>query len=455
MRNRLRSTASWLVLAAVIGVPGLAAAQEEEYGPVGRRSLGESGGLGARPIGQPPIVTEDEDVDPNVSVGDRPRPDYDPIGIRAGSFFFYPSLGAAGEYDDNVFADENDEEDDFGVIVTPSIQAQSDWSRHQLNVEVGAEGAHYFDFDENDYLDFFAQTDGQLDITRDNIVTGALGLERLHQDRSSADEEGTDADGSVEDVTTYWRETAQLDYRRNFNRVFAIVGGDFTRSDFDNEGDVSNQDRDRNQYRGRLRGGYELSPRIALFAEGTYDFRRYDDTPDDAGFDRDSEGYTGSIGTALDFTGILFGEFQIGYTSREYDDGELDDVNGLGGGGELTWNITPLTTIIFGANAEIQETTVTFEDDQASANFEQRVDLDVTHELLRNVLLNGNAAYIRDDFEGTSRTDDTVSAGAGLSYLLNRNLSLDATYNFTTRSSDADDGDYARNLVRLGVTARL
>ena len=38
----------------------------------------------------------------------------------------------------------------------------------------------------------------------------------------------------------------------------------------------------------------------------------------------------------------------------------------------------------------------------ASARFENAVGVDVTHELLRNVLLNANTGYTRADFEGTA-----------------------------------------------------
>jgi hypothetical protein len=37
------------------------------------------------------------------SVRTRPRPELDPLGIRVGSFRFYPSLEIGGRYEDNVF----------------------------------------------------------------------------------------------------------------------------------------------------------------------------------------------------------------------------------------------------------------------------------------------------------------------------------------------------------------
>ena len=81
--------------------------------------------------------------------------------------------------------------------------------------------------------------------------------------------------------------------------------------------------------------------------------------------------------------------------------------------------------------------------------------LDVTHELLRNLLLNANVGYTRDDFQGTSRTDNTYDPGVGVSYLINRNLSVNATYRFTTRDSDDTDREFDRNLVLVGITARM
>lgn len=420
MKSTLLRSVAGLAMTTALCAPGMALAQQQ---------------------GQP---------DPNVTVQDRPRPDYDPLGIRAGSFFIFPSLTVQGGYDDNVYATNDDEEDDLFAVVAPEVLVQSNWSRHSLNVRVGAESGLYREEDNNNYFDFFTNANGRLDITRDNILSGGVELSRLHEGRADPDSAGAE-----EDVTEYWRGSTRLDYRRNFNRVFAIIGGDFQRLDFEDTGDQNEDDRDRNQYRARARVGYEISPRFAGFVEGTYDVRRYDETPDDEGFDRDSQGASARGGVEIDITSILFGEVAVGYTRREYDDGDLDTVDGVGFGGTLTWNVTPLTSIIFEAIGEVQETTVDFEGETASANFQKRAGVDVTHELLRNVLLNANAAYTRDDFEGTERSDDSIDLGAGVTYLLNRNLSLNATYTFTTRSSDDDDEEFDRNVVLVGITARL
>lgn len=394
----------------------------------------------------------DGEPDPNITVQQRARPEFDPLGIRAGSFFFYPSIGLEGLYDSNIFATDDDEEDDFASILTPRLQVRSNFSRHSLSLDAGAETAFYLDENDNNYQDVFLRSAGRLEITRDNLLDGNFTVSRVHEDRDSPDDTG------VDEITTYQNHALGLSYRRNFARLFGVVGGELRRFDFDDADDTNNDDRDRNQYLTRLRVGYEVSPRLAGFVEGTLDARRYDQTPDDLGIDRDSEGYSLRAGAEVDITSIIFGEVSAGYSGRTYEDDELDSVGGFSFSGAITWNVTPLTSIVFEGLGEIQETSVGAGDgtgDEATANFQKSLSVDVTHELLRNVLLNANAAYIRDDFEGIDRSDDSVLVGGGVSYLLNRNLSLDATYSFRNRFSDESDEEYTRNVLRVGVTAKL
>jgi len=406
---------------------------------------------------------DEANPDPNVTVQRRARPDYDPLGIRARSFLIFPRLSVDAEFDDNVFATDGDEDSDVGAILSPNIEAQSDWSRHALNFSAGATSANYYEYQKNNYLDFFGQTTGRLDVTRDNVLSGILRAERLHENRSDPDDEGNADDAEQgssgrRDLTEYYRLLADTGYRHNFNRLFTVLGGSVTRLIYDDGSGTQEGDRrSRNEYLGRLRLGYELSPRIDLFGEGRYSYRDYDKSQvfDGEDIKRDSHGYQARLGTEVDITGILFGELALTYSARDYTASELKDTNGFGGNGSLTWNVTPLTSIILELTSEIDETTVQFEGDVAESDFENAAELDITHELLRNLLLNANTRFERDDFQGTSRTDHTWSAGAGATYLVNRNLTLDANYRYTNRSSDAAGARYDRNLVLVGFTLRL
>ena len=64
---------------------------------------------------------------------------YDPLGIRAGPFLIYPSLNVSEAYNDNVFATDNDTDDDFITLISPQLRAESNFSRHSLNFTAGSE----------------------------------------------------------------------------------------------------------------------------------------------------------------------------------------------------------------------------------------------------------------------------------------------------------------------------
>ena len=432
MINRSHVSAACLVLAGALGVSPQAQAQQ----------------------------TQSDDPDPNVTVQDRPREDYDPLGIRAGSFFVFPSITLSGTYDSNVFATSNNEDSDVGAILTPQVDVNSNWSRHALNFSAGASGAAWAQYSENDYIDAFAATDGRLDVTRNDFVTGQLRFDRLHEERSDPDDQGTTTVGDSNDrgnLTRYYRALADTQYRHNFNRFFTVLGGGVQRLFYDDIGDREESRRDRWEYGARARVGYQVSPRIGTFVQGNYSYREYDDDQliDGEFAKRNSHGVAGSVGTSVDITSILFGEMALTYAYRNYTDNAFNDSSGPGLNGNLTWNVTPLTSVLFNASSEILETTVIYEGDAAEANFQNSLGVEVQHELLRNVLLNATADYTRDDFQGTSRTDNVFGVGAGVSYLLNRNLTLDANYVFTKRDSDDNDEEFDRNVVLIGITARL
>jgi uncharacterized protein (PEP-CTERM system associated) len=113
--------------------------------------------------------------------------------------------------------------------------------------------------------------------------------------------------------------------------------------------------------------------------------------------------------------------------------------------------VTPLTTVRFEAASTIEETIAAGASGYTDNSFGIRVD----HELMRNVIVGGNASFANQDYEGIGRTDDVTRAGLGVDYLLNRNFSLRLGYDYTDRDSNLLGLDYTRNEVGLTLTAGL
>ena len=370
---------------------------------------------------------------------------YDPLGIRAGAFLIYPSLTVSEVYDDNVFATDNNTDDDLITVIEPQVRAESNFSRHRLGFAAGSEVALHINEEDEDYQDFYVSTDGRLDITRQNFVDAEVQFARGHDSRDDPEDEG-----DRDELDLFNRYGGELSFTQLFNRLNFRITGRTSRTAYE---DSDEADRDRNVYDALLRTGFFVSPRINTFIEGRYNIEKRDRSTDFGGVDRDSEGWGVAAGAEVDLTNLLVGEFSIGYRQQMFDEDDFDDEDGISYDVDLTWTPTLLTTVGLRGGADFRPTTSS--GSGAESNFRSAAGVGVQHELLRNVRLGADFDYVHDDFSGIDRADDTIYVGGGASYLLNRNFSIDAGYTFSKRWSDDEDEEFDRNLVRIGVTARL
>lgn len=372
----------------------------------------------------------------------------EPLGIRAGAFLVYPRVNTSLAYDTNVYAEPDNENSDVLLIVRPEVDVRSQWSRHSLSASAFAEGGFYSDETDANWLDFGLGLAGVVDISSAQALRLDVSAARLHEDAGDPDAVGSS------DVTKYLALTGNIAYRYQFNRFFVQPSVGASRSDFEDVPGFNNDDRDHNLYQLALRGGVAVSPAIRVFGEGFWRRSDYDQTPDDAGVDRESKTYGVRVGTELEFSRLLTGDAAIGVARNKPDDSALDDTTGFNAVVGLTWTPTPLTTVDLNALADMQETTVTFKGETASTRFRKQIGVNVTHAVRQNVSVSGRAFYIRDDFQGTDRSDDVYGLGLGVNYTVNRWLVLGTSWDFQKRSSDDDTAEYTRHRVLATVTVR-
>lgn len=388
------------------------------------------------------------------TVLERERPELDPLGIRVGSFILSPSLSVHQEYNDNIFATETDTESDFITRILPELSLRSDWNNHSLAFFGSGNIGRYWDNSAEDFEDFNVGTSGRLDVRRDTWVRARAEYQDRHEERSSPDDVGGD------EPTEYNVSIGRLEGFHRLNRLSFTLGGAIERFDFDDVGTslgttINNDDRDRDEYEASLRVGYELVPSYEAFVRGAYLIRDYDSGTDDAGRDRDSDGFEVVAGVSIDFGGITFGDFFAGYRQQEYDDPTLDKVSGPVVGADITWNVTPLTTFIGTVSREIREsTTGDGMGNFASGRFFTTVGVSAQHELLRNLLLGADVSYSNDDFKGIDRSDDIYRFGLDANYMMFRNLYLRGGYRFRSRDSEFAGADFAENIVFIRLQAQ-
>jgi hypothetical protein len=405
--------------------------------------------------GTPPGAPErreipNDEIPRGQTVMERPRPDYDPLGIRLGGFLLYPTFGVRQLYTSNVYSTERNTIDDFVTIAEPSVDLRSNWNNHSLTFHADAAIGRYWNETNENFEDFNIAAAGRLDITSLTQVFASLGYRWLHEERSSPDDVGG------KKPTEYSITSASIGVQQRFNRLNFRVDGIIDRYNFRDTtafggGKIDQDDRDRDHLFLKLRGGYEFTPLREVYFLANFNKRNYDQTRDNAGFERDSYGVEVAAGLRYDLTGITFIDFFLGWSAQDYDDRRLKTARGVSGGLSLIWNVTALTTITGKISREIEETTV----NNSSAYFATKAEIRVDHELLRNLILTGYLSYQHDDFAGVSRDDDYFRVGANGRYLFNRNFSTEAGYSFRTRQSNLANNDFDEHLIMLRLVGRM
>lgn len=380
----------------------------------------------------------------------RPRPEYDPLGIRLGSFFLYPDVGLTETWNSNIYATPSNDKNDFITSLTPRLALKSNWNNHALNFSADSTITRYARYHSESYTDYTVAADGRLDIQRDARLFAAGGYKIRHEPRSSPNNLG----GT--EPTEYQDTSALLAGEKDFNRLsFRLEGAFDAYRYFDVQNalgqTIAESLRDRNDTIVTLRTGYEVAPLRQLYLLTSYNWRKYQSPVDMFGFDRTSDGYTVALGAHYDLTGLIFADVFLGYRRQDYDDPRLRPVDGPTAGIKLTWNVTALTTITGNLSREIEETVLA----NSSAYFATRASIKADHELLRNLILNARIGYENDKFEGIDRRDNYYEAGLGATWLINRNFSLGGGYSYRTRNSNQPGTDFDENVVFLRLKAQL
>jgi hypothetical protein len=389
----------------------------------------------------------------NESVTARQRPDYEALGLRLGTLELLPSITLGAESNDNIFASPTAEQEDLIFTVKPEISLASDWARHALRGHVEATRALYQDFDSEDFTNFYANGDFRLDVGREhNIGFGGSYLDG-EEARTSPDSPFAAAEPVSFTVGNAYGYGVYV-----FNRL--RLSGRVEYSDFEYEDAFTStgallpqQFRNHTEAAQTLRLEYAISPSAALVLRGRTMQNEYDQAAPGATLDRDSEGYRVEVGFNADVTNLIRGELIVGYLSQDWDRTNVS-IEGLAVDGNLEYFLTRLTTVTLKASRGVEESGLFT---AAQGKVVSRGEVRVDHELLRNVLLTGAFGASNDEYEGIDRTDDTKFGDVGLTYLMNRRVSLGAHYYYFDVQSDgvARDRDYTVNRLMASLTLKL
>lgn len=373
---------------------------------------------------------------------------YAQLGVQAGAFTLFPAIELSGGYDTNP-SQSPDGKGATLYTVAPELRAQSNWSRHELKTDLrGSYTGYSPDSDPSlSRPNLNGKADGRIDVTRTTRI-----------DLGGRVKVGTDNPGSPDlqaglaKLPIYTTFGGSAGLGQKFNRVDLSVKGDaertfYQRSELTNGATVSNDDRNYNEYGVTLRGGYELSPGVTPFLEARADTRKHDLDFDSSGYQRNSNGLTGKAGTTFELSRMLTGEISLGYTRRTYDDPRLENLSGLIGDASLVWTANSLTTVKLTAASSVGESTVA----GVSGVLFRDVGVEVDHAFRRWLIGSVKLGFGLEDYDGLDRTDKRFSAGAGLTYKLNRFVQIKGDFRQDWVRSNVSGNDYTASVFMLGL----
>jgi len=362
------------------------------------------------------------------AVLDRPRTEYDALGVRAGSFVIRPSFSESLGYDSNIYGASHP----VGSALAETqaaVAASSDWSRDALDASVSVDQTQYLRHASASYTDWTAGLGGVLDIGRDRLTLAFAHLTAT----TVAGQIGTLSVGQPVTITF---DSARASYEATFGRftLEPALETDIFRFSNGPVGGGSEAGNNYNSFSASLTGGYALAPgrNLVLVARGInadYPTR----TPGVATPDYDDVSLVGGIDYR---SGELFRyRATLGYEQRSYVNTTLSGSSAPLAELDVIWTPTRLTTVTGQVSRSLQNAISTV----ASNNYTYTTTrLVVDHEYFRNVLLQGYGAFQNADYQTHGETQRVVSAGASVTWLLNREMSVIGRVNWSLSTDNVD-----------------
>jgi hypothetical protein len=374
---------------------------------------------------------------------------YSPLGIRGGSFMFFPAVELATAYSNNPQSIPHGGGSPY-FVVAPELLVQSDWSRHALTASVIGS---YTDYTNGSFVPSLnrpylnSKIDGRIDVTRDTQIV----LEnRLLVSTDNPGSPNLPAGLAKLPVDTTLGGT--LGIVQNFNRLIVSLKSTFDRVQYQNsvltDGETaSNADRDLNQYAGIARVGFDLDAGVKPFVEVQQDARVYDEQFDSGGQQRSSIGTSVKAGATVDLFGTLSGAMAVGYLDRTYQDPTLPKLSGVIADGALIWRATALTTATLTASSLVSESTIP----GVSGELSRDVGVEVDQAFRRWLIGTLKLGHGQDNYVGEGRLDNRYFASVGMTYKLNRDIWLRTEVREDRLNSNFSGASYWATSVLAGV----
>lgn len=376
---------------------------------------------------------------------------FEAVGVKVGSFVLFPELQLAGGATSNVLSEATATRSDMFLTVRPKIDLLSNWRRHAMEFRAIGLASFHDRVSSEDEREALVELRGRVDVGKRTNISAQVSYQLQQESSSSINARGGNADRS--DIVT---RQASARFEHRFNRLTLQLRGSVSTFDYGpidaGAGVVVRQDdRDYVARDAAVRASYEFKPNLIVFGEVQGDWRRYDLPSLSDGILRNSTGWRYRLGLSAGNSGAtLRGDLSVGFAMQSPDDQRLQEISGLIIDANLAWRVSALTSLLFTAGSQIDETTLA----GSAGSLTRSAGLEVRHAIKRSLIASAGLQLAVSEYEGTPIKEHDWLTRAGLDYYVSRSLQLWARVEHTTFRSTEVGRDYNETEGRLGLTIR-
>jgi len=270
----------------------------------------------------------------------------------------------------------------------------------------------------------------------------------LHEDRASPDAENGLSPTLYDDIHGH------IGMSHSWGATGLRIAYAHTRLNYDDvrtaTGVINNDDRDRNVDSFGARLTFQQDKWFQPFLQATANVRRYDHTPDDNGYVRNSRGDTVVLGVRTELA-QLKGEVFGGRLYQRFDDAAFSNVSKPDFGANLSWTPVAKATVRLFASRALDETILS----GASSYLYTRSGVGLDYRATERLTLSAGGSWNRVAYQEVARSDTIDTASVGASYAVTPTLKLVAAYDRVHRTSDTPLDNYRDNRWTLQVSAQF
>ena len=352
-------------------------------------------------------------------------------GFRIGTLHLYPSVSVFAGASDNLDVGPKGEAGQTGTI-EGALKIQSDWDRHQMEIDAKTGLTGYNDADRTPDHDVDVNGKVRLDLFSATTVSVTGSFQQQREDAGNAELLASGGEANVQRKLT---SGITLDHK--LSRLQLQLRGSLGNEHYD---DDSTRDYTRYVAGGRI--GYEVTDQLVPFVDLELERKSYEEGPNQ----QDGKSLRGSIGLSVQDRLTLSGEASVGFQTWRPDTGGQKEDTILYADTSVTWSPHALWTFNTGVSTSLSSTTAA-----AHTVSTRAVRLSATYLPRKDVKLAANGVVTFEDYRGSTREDLLFDASLSAEYALNRYTQFIMRAKHQMRDSNAAGNDFRANTFELGL----